>query len=162
VAAKDSWLRIGERTIPLVLALLVPVAGGLWAVYLYIQNQAEIEAKRVAEQFAQTRARLVEAQKPFLDHQFATYKDFTSVVGDRPKWDDKMFRYWRLHWGDVALVEDETVHQAKSIYGEALKQYIAVGNDDTYGKLQDASVVLTTAMRRGIQSSWTGDLGVKK
>src|SRR4051812_35634971 len=114
-------LRITERMSTLLLALLVPVAGGIWAVYVYTQNQAELASRRSAENLAQTRARLVELQKPFIDQQFKTYKDFTTVIGellvftgDHKVWVDKSLEYWRLHWGPVALVEDEAVHEAKT------------------------------------------------
>jgi hypothetical protein len=107
-----------ERLIPLLLAALVPVAGGLWAVYVY---KWEIAKARAVDAAAQTRAKLVELQKPFIDQQFATYKDLTQTVGellsftgDRAEWDKSYFKYWRQHFGPVALVEDNAVHQLKS------------------------------------------------
>jgi hypothetical protein len=165
----ERWLRLAERIAPLLLTLLVPVAGGVWAVYVYLQSQSDLAAKQAQEQLAQTRTRLVELQRPFIEQQFKTFKEFTSLVGDllvytgdRPRWDERMHAYWRMHWGDVALVEDEDVHRAKQLYGQALSAYVKEGNDGTYKNLQDASKELTSAMRRGIQNSWTGYLGERK
>jgi hypothetical protein len=168
IVSKERWISLAERVVPLLLTVGVPVAGGIWAVYVYTKNERDVVTKQTFEQGSQTRARLIELQKPFIEEQFSTYKVFTGVIGDllvytgdRPTWDARMFRYWQLHWGDVALVEDDAVHQAKLNFGGALKQYMAAGDDISYQKLQDASVVLTIAMRRGIQSSWIGELGVK-
>jgi hypothetical protein len=168
LSARERLLMALERLEPLLLAALVPVAGGLWAVYVYNDNQWEI-AKAV-DAAAQTRAKLVELQKPFIDQQFGTYKNLTQTVGellsftgDRAEWDKSYFKYWRQHFRPVALVEDNAVHQAKIKYAEALKAYSKEGNSNTFSDLEIASKSLTSATRNSIQSSWTtGELNTTK
>src|SRR3981189_3443008 len=83
VAPNGSYsLRISERLIPLVLTVMVPVAGAIWAVYTYNHNQQEIARIRSIDAATQSRAKLVELQRPFIDQQFATYKDLTQTVGE--------------------------------------------------------------------------------
>ena len=166
----ECLLQMLERLIPLLLAALVPVAGGLWAVYVYNNNEREIANAHAVDAAAQTRAKLVELQKPFIDQQFATYKDITQTVGElvtftgnREEWEKSYYRYWRLHWGAVALVEDKHVNEAKHRYGDALQAYFKEGNVDTFNGLQVASKDLVETMRLSLQSSWTtGELGTKK
>jgi hypothetical protein len=167
---RARYLKLLERMIPLSLTVFVPVAGGLWAVYVFTQNQADLASKQSAEREAQTRAKLVELQKPFIDQQFATYRDVTKLVsellvwtGDRARWDAAYYEYKRLHWGAIALVEDKPVHEAKKLYVDALEDYAKGGSEERLKRIQDASEVLMTAMRSSIQSSWTtGNLGVGK
>ncbi len=170
VSARERALRMLERLIPLLIASLVPVAGGVGAVYVYNNNQWEIANTHASDAAAQTRAKLVELQKPFIDQQFATYKDLTQTVGellsftgDKAEWDKSYYKYWRQHWGPVALVEDRSVNEAKVRYGDALHSYAKEGNPSTFEALQSASDGLTAAMRTSVQSSWTtGELGTKK
>jgi hypothetical protein len=162
-------LRMSERLIPLLLTILIPVAGAVWSLYTYNQNQHEIARIRSIDADSQIRAKLVELQKPFIEHQFATYKDLTQIVGellsftgDRAEWDKNFYKYWRLHYGPVTLVEDENVHDAKIKYGSALQAYTDKGSAETRKGLEDASQELIKAMNVSLSGSWTtGKLGTK-
>src|SRR4051812_33915952 len=102
---RERTIRLFERLIP----VLVPVAGGLWAVILFTNSQGELAVKAAAEQAAQSRTRLVEAQKPFIDLQFATYKELTLVLGqlliynngERERWDKMYDVYLRMTTGPM-------------------------------------------------------------
>lgn len=163
------FLRMSERVVALLLTVFVPVGGALWAVYTYNESQKEVARLKSVDIEAQSRAKLVELQKPFIDQQFSTYKDLTQTVGelltftgDKPEWDKSFYKYWRLHYGPVALVEDQKVHDTKIKYGSALKAYTEKGTPETFKALEDASQELTTAMRNSVSSSWTtGKLGTK-
>ena len=138
--AKERWLEIAERAIPLMLTVAVPVAGGIWAIYVYTQSQSELEAKRTADAVEKNRARLIELQKPFIDRQFTTYNEFIRVLGDILSGQDKDPQHWReiliayrnLHWSQLALVEDANIHTAKQRFLKALNEY-----SDTRAKIQD-------------------------
>jgi hypothetical protein len=218
---KDRWLGIAERTIPLLLTLAVPVAGGIWAVFQYTQSQAELAGKREAEQLAQNRARVIELQKPFIDQQFLTYNQYVNLIGNLVSlvpqsqlWEEAETEFWKQHWSRLALVEDEDVHATKRAFASKLTEYkrkldehlplfsnmseleyklrklgeeykdfpnlllhekeklaepmkIAKEKLDAsqaaliqaQTSLREASVPLTTALRRSIQKSWAGQLG---
>ena len=166
-STRERTLRLFERLLP----ILIAVAGGIWAVVLFTNNRTEVAARQVSEQAAYSRARLVEAQKPFIDHQFAIYKDLTRLLGellvfregDRPKWDKNYDEYWRVHIGPMHFVEDATVREANLKFGEALESYRQVGNADTYRKVRETSEALIIAMKNDLKASWTtGELGTKK
>jgi len=221
---KDRWLGIAERAIPLLLTIVIPVAGGLWAIFTYTQSQADVEAKRAAEQLGQNRARIIELQKPFIEQQFHTYNGYVNLIGDLismdPRslsWRDAETEFWKQHWSRLALVEDEDVHETKKPFGDALTAYrrkldekrpvankvedledkfaqldrkhegypatlqaekdklaepmndlkkqldaLTPGVDQAHLALKEASVPLTTALRRSIQKSWAGQLGNAK
>jgi len=136
-AAKERWLDIVERTLPLLLSLAVPVAGGLWAVYLYTQNQSDLAAKRNRDLADQTRARVIELQKPFIDQQSATYNDLIRVIGDllspraaSENWIDSEKAYRHLHFGRLALVEDQEIHSAKAAFLGVLLKYRDKGAEE--------------------------------
>jgi hypothetical protein len=80
--AKQRWIEIAKRVVPLLLTIMIPMAGGLWAVYVFLENQRELAAKREVEIHSQARTRFLELQKPLIDQQFATYNEFIRVIGD--------------------------------------------------------------------------------
>jgi hypothetical protein len=165
---RERTLRLFERLIP----ILVPVAGGLWAVILFTNNRLEVATKQADEQAAYSRTRLVEAQKPFIDHQFGIYKDLTKLLGnllvfrdasDRPKWENFYDEYWRMAIGPVNFVENDDVRAANRKFGQALVEYRSEGNNDTYNKVRTTSEELILEMKKDLKSSWTtGELGTKK
>jgi hypothetical protein len=201
--AKERWVGLAERVVPLLLTIMVPLAGGLWAVYLYLGNQRDVSTKQAIEQSAQSRARFLELQRPFIDKQFATYNEFVKVIGDLltpyaayTEWRDVVDAYWKLHWSGVALFEDDEVHQTKTQFGKTLVEFtdkfranerriLQIATDlsdkekteqerDKLRKeqealelevvrlrhvLEEASVPLTTALRRSMQNSWGGGSG---
>ena len=167
LSGRERILRLFERLIP----ILIPVAGGIWAIVLFADNRTEVAEKQAIEQIAQSRTRLVEAQKPFIDHQFGIYKDLTRLLGDllvfreedRPKWDKLYDEYWRVHIGPMHFVENDAVREANLKFGQSLQEYRQVGNTETYQKVRDTSEALITAMKNDLKSSWTtGELGTKK
>jgi hypothetical protein len=168
-STRDRILKFVERLI----TISVPVVGGLWAVYLFTANQTEVAAKDAEQQVAQSRARLVEAQKPFIEYQFGVYRDLTKLLGDmlfyreqpgeRDKWFQNYDSYWRLTSGTMHFVESDTVQDAISEFNTALERYRAEGGMDNYQNVRKAGEKLIVALKNDIKSSWTtGELGTKK
>ena len=158
---------------------------------------------------------MIELQKPFIDQQFATYNELITVIGDllanrapSDNWMRAEKTYRHMHFGRLALVEDEEIHRAKAAFLGELARYRSKGDEedlisskltensakrikaeadydkelltklepersaieeelrivhaqlnDFHTGLEKASVPLTTALRRSIQRSWTGELG---
>ncbi|MET4356913.1 hypothetical protein ABIC08_006878 [Bradyrhizobium sp. RT9b] len=166
---RERTIRLFERLIP----MLVPVAGGLWAVILFTNSQSELAAKAAVEQAAQSRARLVEAQKPFIEYQFAVYKDLTKLLGEmlfyyeqpgeREKWFRNYDSYWRLTSGTMHFVESDTVRDAVNDFNVVLEKYRADGGMENYQNARKAGETLIVTMKNDQKSSWTtGELGVRR
>ena len=167
-SSRERALRFAERLIP----IFVPVAGGLWAVILFTNNQSEVASKAAAEQAAQSRARLVEAQKPFIDHQFGTYRELTSILGqilvyiekdgEREKWFKNYDLYMRMVSGPMHFVEGSAVRDAVVAFNADLAKYVEIGGWEHYRKIQSSGEALIVAMKNDLKSSWTtGELGTK-
>lgn len=91
-------LRLYERHVPLLLLVSCRSPALSGAFTLTMRNQHDIELRTI-DADKEIRAKLAELHKPYIGHQFATYKDLTQVVGelltgDRANW-DKVF-YHRI------------------------------------------------------------------
>jgi hypothetical protein len=168
-SGRDRVIRLFERLIP----IFVPVAAGLWAVVLFTSNRSEVVTKEATEQAAQSRARLVEAQKPFIEHQFNTYRDLTKLLGqllvynektgERERWEKNYDDYLRVITGPMHFVESDAVRQAVNAFNVDLENYRREGGWDFYRAAQKSGETLIVAMKNDLKSSWTtGDLGTKK
>jgi hypothetical protein len=165
----EKWertIRLVERIVPTLLAVLIPVAGGLWGMYVYVENQALSTEKARLDLVNQTRAKLVELQKPFIDLQFQTFREFTKAIsnllvftGNNALWYESYHEYWRLHRGAVVLVEDQEVHEAKEKFGMAVDAYAHDGNFDTQQALRKHGEQLMVAMRNSTQRAWASGTG---
>jgi hypothetical protein len=142
-------------------------------VVLFTANQTEVAAKDAEQQVAQSRARLVEAQKSFIEYQFGVYRDLTKLLGDmlfyheqpgeRDKWFQNYDSYWRLTSGTMHFVESDTVRDAISEFNTVLERYRAEGGMDNYQNVRKAGEKLIVTLKNDIKSSWTtGELGTKK
>jgi hypothetical protein len=156
-----------------VITIFVPVVGGLWAVYLFTANRTDIASKEAEQQVTQSRARLVEAQKPYIEYQFGVYKDLTKLLGEmlfyheqpgeRDKWFQNYDSYWRLTSGTMHFVENDTVRDAINEFNVVLEKYRADGGVDNYQNVRKAGEKLIVTMKNDLKSSWTtGELGTKR
>src|SRR5271165_886051 len=112
------------------LPVLTVVGGALWGLFTYLdhakeaaktlaeseQNQA-IERKDQSER--ESRTRLIEAQKPFLDKQLALYLETSQVVGRLvaedmywQEWSRDLERFEELYWSELTMVEHTEVASA--------------------------------------------------
>jgi hypothetical protein len=166
-SGRERMLRFLERIVP----ILIPVVGGLWAVILFVDNRVVLAEKEAREQAMQLRVRLVEAQKPFLEHQFSVYRDVTGLIGsliasrkaDVEQWDKAYDTYSRSLTGPMRFVENEEVMEANVRFSVALLTYRNDGNEKTYLAVRQTANDLVIAMKNDLKSSWTtGELGTKK
>ena len=85
-----------------VLPILTVIVGALWGLYQYIQHRIDTEAK-------ESRARLIEVRRPFLEKQLTLYFETASVVGrlvskdpTSQQWQSDEERFWALYWVELA------------------------------------------------------------
>jgi hypothetical protein len=154
------------------LSVATVVGGALWGLYVYVSNEKKaeairleqartIEAERVAQAERDNTTRRIEAQKPFLQLQFATYLKTTALVGqliqfqpDEDEYKKLRREFDTLYWSELALVEDRGVASAMVQLEEALGQ-----NEKKTGSPADikyAALGLARAMGQSIQSGWQG------
>jgi hypothetical protein len=118
------------------LPVLTVVGGALWGLFTYLDHAKEaaktqaaseqnlaIERKSQSEQ--ESRTRLIEVQKPFLDKQLALYLEASQVVGrlvakdlydptNPPEdvWKVDLDRFEELYWSELTMVEHTEVATA--------------------------------------------------
>lgn len=131
----DVWLK------------LLTAAGGFatigWGLYQFNANQR-----------IQAETRRIEATQPYLDRQLELYTAATQAAAtlatsdDPGKLAEANDRFWALHWGELALVEDADVEAAVVDFGAKL-------NDGATRKaLEQASLRIAHACRNSLAGAW--------
>ncbi|MCH9697399.1 MAG: hypothetical protein K0U68_04770 [Gammaproteobacteria bacterium] len=138
----------------MLLTALGAVISFLWGVWVwYDKSQKErvsaaVESDRIAE------TRRIEATKPFLEKQLALYTaatQTTAIIATSSNVAEKeaaLSLFWKLYWGDLALVENPDVESAMKAFGDALK------NGSNQSIFQQLSLRLAKACRRSLDKSW--------
>lgn len=141
---------------------LLAVAGGLWALYKYLNDSKKAQDKdRVVREQANKTAE-IEAQRPFVAKQQEVYFDLlltTSFIATRepeneeerkslPERDAAIRHFWVLFWGPLPVSADQDVAKAADVFSEALD------NQDDFVPLRNASMDLARACRRALGSAW--------
>jgi len=146
------------------LPLWTAVIGGLWVVWTYIDN--EHQAREAATQLAkrESRTRLLEAQKPFLDRQLALYFETAQVAGrlvtlprNDPIWQQDDKRLEELYWSELTMVEQPVVAEAMKNFRNALAAFErepTPAAPQTSDALHREALGLANALRAGIKQSW--------
>lgn len=106
----------------------------------------------IASQRQQATTRRIEATKPFLERQLSLYTSVTqaaSVLANgyagNGEYGAAQTAFWRLYWGELALVEDHRVEAAMVEFGRSGR---------TQDELKVASLNLAHACRDSLAESW--------
>ncbi len=62
------------------LPALTAIVGGIWVAYAYLHQQAETERAQTRQAEQESRTRLLQAQKEFLDHQLNEYEVLAEIA----------------------------------------------------------------------------------
>lgn len=101
--------------------------------------------------------RRIEAAAPFLAQRLKLYSEATSVAASLATADSptereaKTLRFWELYWGEMGLVEDESVERAMVAMGKAVES-----GDRT--RMRSSSLQLAHACRRSLGEAWRLDV----
>jgi len=162
------------------LPVLTVVGGALWGLFTYIDHakqaavaQAESDKKlavdRANQSLRESRTRLIEAQKPFLDRQLALYFETAKIVGrlvtedvGSPGWADDETRFNELYWSELTMVEHAEVAAAMVGFRTALspvskKRPELLANASVVidrDPLRNAALGVAHALRKGVEQSW--------
>lgn len=161
------------------LSVLGPIVTFLWGVYIWRDKSLkELDAARFdAERVRETRQ--VEATKPFLERQLTLYNSATKTAAIIAKSNDQselhtaVECFWRLYWGELALVENREVEAAMVELGKLVptfetamvevqktglkseeSQQLRKENEMIREKLQQLSLRLAHACRHSLDKSW--------
>jgi hypothetical protein len=162
-------LRLAQSWLP----VLTVVGGALWALYTYLDHQAEVARNVNLQERRDTNIRLLEARKPFLEKQLALYFETAAVVGKivtitpdyTREWPEVERRFWELYWSELAMVEDEAVEAAmvkfsthlseyKASYYKSIPDHNPTKLEDLKKPLYDDSLELSHAIRDSIFNRW--------
>jgi hypothetical protein len=124
--------------------------------------QHESQAQAAQQMSKDSRSRLIEAQRPFLEKQLELYFETAQVAGKlvsrdigAPEWWDADKRFWALYWVELGMVEPDVVETAMKTFGDTLRKLEQSPNDPNLkSQLQFAALDLSHAIRSGIESSW--------
>jgi hypothetical protein len=149
------------------LPVLTVVGGALWALYTYLDHAKEaaktlalseknLAIERNAQSERESRTRLIEAQKPFLDKQLNLYFETSQVVGrlvtedlSSSNWTKDRARFEELYWSELTMVEHAEVASAMVEFRSVLRS-----NPINMDTLRTSALTLAHALRRGIEESW--------
>jgi hypothetical protein len=124
------------------LPVLTVVGGALWGLFTYLDHAKEaaktlaaseqnltIERRNQSER--ESRTRLIEAQKQFLDKQLDLYLETSKVVGrlvsedlNFNNWESDRLRFEELYWSELTMVEHTEVASAMVEFRTALQPII--------------------------------------
>jgi hypothetical protein len=74
-------LTLLERTLPLQLPVLTAAGAGIWGLFVYLGDQAEVAEKSQREAEAMAIERRIKAQEPFLKKQLELFFETARTVG---------------------------------------------------------------------------------
>ena len=156
------------------LPAMTAIIGGLWVVVTYLDHEREIQNEAIRRDNIAANTGRVESQRPFLEKQLALYFETAQVAGklvvltpDDMGWDDAERRFWMLYWSELSMVEDRIVEEAMVAFSKTLYDYTAVRKMmkehnhpfveiEHKRSLNGASLELAHAIRKSIESAWSG------
>ncbi len=136
------------------LAVLGAIGSFLWGVFIWSDKSQKYLRAVSVEQERVAGTRRIEATKPFLELQLKLYTEATQVAAviatseDREERRRATARFWRLYWGELALVEDTNVEKAIKALGDGL------GTSAVKEQLEQLSLSLAHACRISLDRSW--------
>lgn len=156
------WLRMAERLVPAFLPVLTAVVGGVWAVSMFVAAQRDATQKAARQAADTAQARLIEAQKPFLDKQLELYVRASKAVGtlitaeknvsaDSP-WATAEREFLSLFWAELPMVENTGVETAMVNVRDSL----VTGEKS---QLEKRAYCLGHAIRQSIEEGWKVGIG---
>ena len=147
--------------------ILVAVAGGLWTLNTYFDNQRQANQLEQAARDKEQRSQLLQAQQPFLEHRWKAYIETSAVAGalvaldtTDPSWANARKRFWELYWSELTMVETPNVASAMVDFANKLSAVdAALGKDQAVlsnarSQLNAAALMLARALKESIQASW--------
>jgi hypothetical protein len=139
----------------------VVVAGGLWAVFTFVDSQADQARERELNAAKEARAALVQARRPFLERKMALFFEASKLAGTLSRtpvgtkdWQAAEARFWTLYWGEMSIVEEGAVEDRMKKFGDALNAHKELRDADTAKDLQLASYRLAHALRDELAADW--------
>jgi hypothetical protein len=167
VIPKEGTMEKYIDTLIKIFPILVAVAGGLWTLNTYFDNQRQASQLEQAARVREERSQLLQAQQPFLEHRWKAYIETSSVAGALvvldtadPSWVNARRRFWELYWSELAMVETPDVATAMvNFAGKLTAVDAALGKDQTVlgdarRQLNTSALVLARTLKESIQSSW--------
>jgi hypothetical protein len=137
---------------------ILTAAGGfgtfVWTVYTWRAKSLDDQAAARADAEKARKTRQIEATKPFLDRQLQIYSDITQFAAAIAAAEDAGSRnqfapeFWRLYYGQMALVENPEVEAAMVEFGKVLK------TTQDRQELQRLALALAGACRGSLDRSW--------
>ncbi len=143
------------------LPVLTAVAGGIWGLFVYIDNEREARLQDLKNAAATNRTRLIEARQPFLQKQLDLYFETAKILGDLVSadpdsdlWHKSERRFWALYWSELSMVETPALEEAMVECGNALTDFEANRTQDARQALDNTTYGVAHAIRTAIEQSW--------
>jgi len=161
-SAQNPFLEFLKAWMP----VAVVVAGGLWAVFTFIDAQADQARERELNAAKEARAALVQARRPFLERKMLLFFEASRLAGTLSRtpvgtrdWQAAEAKFWTLYWGEMSIVEQGAVEDRMKKFGDALIEHKELHDAGSANELQLASYRLAHALRDELKADW-GDAPV--
>jgi hypothetical protein len=169
VPEKDALSPKWKAALQLIQGLLPAITGilaGLWVAKTYLDQQKTNQTQQQIQAEKDSRTRLLEARKPFIDKQLALYIETTKVAGELAstyssgptnEWNNSFRRFEQLYWTELSMVEDDNVRLAMEDFYKYLNwvnEQPAIVPLEKWRDLQYSSYRLARAIRGSIESTW--------
>lgn len=153
--------RLLERIVTVFLPVLATVAGGIWAVLLFVASAADTAEKRCIEAQQAELGRLVEARKTFLEKRLKLYEDATVIAGHLvdspvdPNWHIQAATFAKLADSTLRLVSDQEADRAIDEFRTAYQGYGTLNTGPSREVAAAAARKMGAAFKKSIILGWT-------
>lgn len=145
------------ETLLKLLSPLLAVAAFVWGIYTYRDTSQQQLARQKADAERTAETRRIEATRPYLDKQLTLYTEATKVTASLATTTDEKERakskkrFMELYWGELGLVERDSVSRAMVKFREALDRNASAG------ELGILALAVAHACRDELAVSWGTD-----
>ena len=151
------WFSLALTYLPLWTAVIA----GIWGLWTYLEGDRQARVATADLAAKESRTRLIEAQKPFLDNQLKVYFETAAVVGklvtlapNEPQWNEARIRFEELYWSELTMVEHLVVATAMKGFRDVLVAFEKAPTSEHLDDLKRGALGVADALRAGIKQSW--------
>ncbi|GGD00228.1 hypothetical protein [Undibacterium terreum] len=154
-----SWLQLPLQLVPLISAL-VAVAGFLWGVLQYSDEQAKNRSDKETQSKRENAIAEREFMRPWLESQRQTYQEAltaaTAIANSKESKDrgEAEQKFWQLYHGAMILVETKKVSGGMVLFGHCIDGTEACSQQQMNERSRDLATAMAESMAATAKMSY--------